>query len=95
MAIFSAVAMSLLLIVAYGWELRITNPKVVALFNGVLSICLWYTIGLFGYSLYSLGLVSDFNDLINNKLEYIIYIIAIFGVVAVSILKKSADNKHY
>lgn len=88
MIILNVAVISLLLLTAFGWELQVKSPMVTTLFNVILSLCMWYMIVLFAYSLYEVAQSSDFNTLINDKIEYIVYILSVFGVVNASIKKR-------
>lgn len=90
MIILNVAVISLMLILAYGWNLKIKKDSriLIRVLNAVFSICLWYMTFLFAYSLHNLINAGNFQNLLDNNIPDIIYILAIFGVVNASIKKQ-------
>lgn len=88
MIILNVAVIALLLLTAFGWELQVESVAVTTFFNVILSLCMWYMIILFAFSLYQVAQAGSFNSLINDKIQYIVYILSIFGVVNASIKKR-------
>lgn len=89
MVIFNVSILAIMLLLSFGWELQVKKEKVALIANGFFSLCLWYMIFLFAYSLLQVTTASGFEDMINSKLESLVYIVTIFGIVNASIKKRN------
>ncbi len=88
MLILNVSVLAIMLLLSFGWELQVKNEKWATVFNGFFSICMWYMIFLFGYSLLQATSAVNFSDLINHHLDSVVFILTIFGIVNASIKKQ-------
>lgn len=89
MVVLNVAVLAIMLLISFGWEVQVKGAKMAIVFNGFFSLCMWYMIFLFAYSLLQATTANSFNDLINNHLDSVVYILATFGIVNASIKKQN------
>lgn len=85
MSFINVASITIMFLVSSGWVSRFKNQKVQNILEGFLTFMLFYIFMLFGFSIMKLIEVGTLEEMLNNRLEYIVYLVFIVVVVFANI----------
>lgn len=97
MSFINVASITIMFLVASGWVSRFKNQKVQNILEGFLTFMLFYVFLLFGFSIMKLIEVGTLEEMLNSRVEYIVYLVFIVIVVFANIRKTGYEmvGEHY
>lgn len=97
MSFINVASITIMFLVASGWVSRFKNQKIQNVLEGFLIFMLFYVFLLFGFSIMKLIEVGTLEEMLNSRVEYIVYLVFIVIVVFANIRKTGYEmvGEHY
>lgn len=87
MSFINVASITIMFLVSSGWVSRFKNQKIQNILEGFLTFMLFYVFLLFGFSIMKLIEVGTLEEMLNSRVEYIVYLVFIVIVVFANIRK--------